>query len=136
MVVAAVTFIGLGLGVRALTGHRMVDDTGALAQCSGTALYASMVYAGVVFVRPRLGPVPAGALALGFCWAVEVFQLTGLPAALSARSVAARLALGVEFDPTDLLWYPMGVLPLMAAHWWLGRRAARRSPATDAPAAS
>ena len=51
-----------------------------LEQYSGTALYASMVYAGVVFLRPGLAPLRAGVIALGFCWLVEFAQLTGLPA--------------------------------------------------------
>lgn len=63
----------------------------------------------------------AGVAAVGFCWLVEFLQLTGVPAALSAHSVLARLALGVTFDPMDLLWYPVGVVPLAAVHWRFGR---------------
>src|SRR5688572_17414363 len=73
--------------IRALAG-------GDLEQFSGTALYGSAVYAMVVFIWPRLGPVVAGATAIGFCELVEIAQLTGVPAALSQRSVLARLALG------------------------------------------
>ncbi|MCI4066402.1 DUF2809 domain-containing protein [Micromonospora sp. R77] len=115
MPVAAATFLAVALAIRA------VDD-GALRQYSGTALYASMVWAGVRFLWPRLAPVPAGLIAVVFCWAVECAQLTGVPAALSARSLLARLALGVQFDPTDLLWYPVGVLPLVVAHHLLRTR--------------
>ncbi|MGR6319820.1 DUF2809 domain-containing protein [Micromonospora soli] len=104
----------------ALTVRALAD--GGLEQYSGTALYASMVYAGVLFVRPRLAPVPAGVAAIAFCWAMETFQLTGVPAALSARSLLARLALGVQFDRIDLLWYPIGVVPLVALHLLLRRR--------------
>jgi hypothetical protein len=96
-----VFLLALALGLRLLNGQRVVDSSGALSQFSGTALYAAMMYAGVFVLRPRTSPVTAAVVALGFCWAVELFQLTGVPAYLSARSVLARLALGVSFDPKD-----------------------------------
>jgi len=111
---AAVAFLGLALALRALFD-------GAVEQSSGTALYASMVYAGVVFLAPRMRPVVAGAVAILFCWVVETAQLTGVPATLSAHSVVARLALGVQFDPRDLLWYPAGVVPIVIVDAWLRR---------------
>ncbi|MGS2617967.1 ribosomal maturation YjgA family protein [Micromonospora sp. LZ34] len=116
MPVAALLFLGLALLIR------VVDD-GALRQYSGTALYASMVWAGVLFLWPRMAPVPAGTVATVFCWVVECAQLTGVPAELSARSLAARLALGVQFDPVDLAWYPAGVAPLMVLHYLMRARA-------------
>ncbi|MEU0561220.1 DUF2809 domain-containing protein [Dactylosporangium sp. NPDC006015] len=100
---------------------RAVDD-GALRQYSGTALYASMIYAGVFVLRPRTTPLVAGAVAIAWCWAVELAQLTGVPAELSARSLLARYALGVKFDPADLAWYPVGVVPLVVAHLLFQRR--------------
>ncbi|MFY1620294.1 DUF2809 domain-containing protein [Micromonospora sp. WMMD736] len=109
MPLAALLFLGLALLIRAFDG-------GALRQYSGTALYASMVWAAVMFLRPRMAPMPAGTIATVFCWVVELAQLTGVPAELSARSLAARLALGVQFDPVDLAWYPAGVVPLVALH--------------------
>jgi hypothetical protein len=94
---------------------------GDLEQFSGTALYGSAVYGMVVFVWPRLHPAVAGAIAIGFCELVEIAQLTGAPAALSQRSLLARLALGVQFDAVDLAWYPVGIVPLAALHWLLRR---------------
>jgi hypothetical protein len=102
-------------------GLRAVAD-GPLEQHSGTALYASLIYAIVVFLRPRLSPAASAAVATGFCWAVELAQLTGVPAALSAKSIAARLVLGVAFDPIDLIWYPMGALVFMVLHRLWSRR--------------
>ncbi|WP_433288888.1 DUF2809 domain-containing protein [Micromonospora sp. CA-244673] len=126
MPVAALLFLGLALLIR------VVDD-GALRQYSGTALYASMVWAGVLFLRPRMAPVPAGTVATVFCWLVECAQLTGLPAELSARSLAARLALGVQFDLVDLAWYPAGVAPLVVLHHLVRARARPRpQPPRDA----
>ncbi|MGC5022007.1 DUF2809 domain-containing protein [Micromonospora sp. DT47] len=115
MPVAAALFLALALLIR------VVDD-GALRQYSGTALYASMVWAGVLFLWPRMAPVPTGAIAIVFCWLVECGQLTGVPAELSARSLVARLALGVQFDPVDLAWYPIGVVPLVVLHRLLRAR--------------
>jgi len=116
-VIAALTaaaVLALAFGIRAVAG-------GPLEQHSGTALYASLIYALVVFVSPRIRPVVAAAVATGFCWAVELAQLTGIPAMLSAKSIVARLVLGVAFDPIDIFWYPVGALLLMVLHM-LSRR--------------
>jgi hypothetical protein len=120
MLASAVLFLAVALAIRAAAG-------GALEQISGTTLYASMVYAGVVFLWPRMRPLVAGAIATGFCWAVELSQLTGVPAYLSARSIVARLVLGVKYDPADMLWYPAGVIPLVVLHLLLRRDQARRT---------
>jgi len=106
---AACALLAVGLGIRWLAG----SGTGAVAQYSGTALYASMVYAGVFVLVPTTRAWAAGAAAIGFCWIVELFQLTGVPAQLSSHSLLARLVLGVQFDTTDLAWYVAGVLPLV-----------------------
>lgn len=107
--------LGAALALAVAFAIRAVDD-GALRQYSGTALYASMIYAGVYVLRPRTTPLVAGAAAIAWCWAVELAQLTGIPAELSSRSLLARYALGVTFDPVDLVWYPVGVVPLVLVH--------------------
>ncbi len=114
--------VALGLGVRLLAGGGP-DGSGALARHSGTALYASMIYAGVFVLLPAARPWAAAVAAVVFCWSVELFQLTGVPASLSARSVLARLVLGVHFDPADLAWYVVGVVPPAAVHRAVARRA-------------
>ncbi|GIF75601.1 ribosomal maturation YjgA family protein [Asanoa siamensis] len=118
---AAAGFLAVAFGIRLASGAGVLDSTGALAQRSGTALYASMVYAGVFVLRPATRPPAAAAAAIAFCWLVELLQLTGWPAALSARSLIARLVLGVQFDAADLLWYAVGVLPLALLHHALRR---------------
>ncbi|MET8151514.1 DUF2809 domain-containing protein [Actinoplanes sp. NPDC049668] len=115
-VLAAGGLLALALGIRVAAGGGVLDSSGALAQYSGTVLYASMIYAGVFLLVPAAGPWTAAATAVAFCWLVELSQLTGVPAALSEHSVLARLALGVRFDAADLAWYPVGVLPLAALH--------------------
>ncbi|WP_309238431.1 ribosomal maturation YjgA family protein [Actinoplanes aureus] len=113
----AAGFLAVALGIRLLvSAGGVLDGSGALAQHSGTALYASMVYAGVFLLAPATRPVVAGAWAIAFCWLVECLQLTGVPAELSEHSLLARLVLGATFDPADLFWYPVGVLPLVALH--------------------
>lgn len=120
MVVAAAFFLVAALAIRAAFD-------GPLEQHSGTALYASMVYVGMVFVRPSVSPWVAGGIATAFCWIVEVSQLTGVPAALSQHSLLARLALGVQFDIIDIAWYPVGIIPLVLGHLLLHARA-RQAP--------
>jgi uncharacterized protein DUF2809 len=120
MLAAAALTLGTGLAVRALT-------VGAFAQHAGTALYACLVYCAVLFARPHLTPAKAGAAAVAFCWLVEAFQLTGVPAALSEHSLLARLVLGSQFDWLDLAVYPAGVLPPVAAHALIRRSLRRRS---------
>lgn len=122
--VAAVTgaaTVALAFGIRAVAG-------GAVEQHSGTALYAGLIYTLVVFARPRITPVAASLAATGLCWVIELAQLTPVPAALSERSTAARLVLGVAFDPIDLLWYPIGCLVFMSLHLLALRAARRRRP--------
>jgi hypothetical protein len=103
---AVVLILGLAFAIRAWSDGRP-------EQFSGTALYASMIYAGVFVLWPAMPPVRAGLGAVGFCWAVEFFQLTGVPAALAERSLPARLVLGSQFDWVDVAWYPVGVVPLV-----------------------
>ncbi|HEX5598655.1 MAG TPA: DUF2809 domain-containing protein [Micromonosporaceae bacterium] len=128
MLVLAAGFLAAALAIRALAGGGVLESSSALEQHSGTTLYASMVYTRVLFLWPRIRPLAAGGIAIGFCWAVEFFQLSGIPAALSARSLLARLVLGVQFDLTDVAWYPVGVVPLVALHWLLRSRMRREDP--------
>jgi hypothetical protein len=118
MAVAAIAaFLALALGIRlAFTGGNILNSSPSLAQYSGTALYAATVYAAVFALFPRTRPWPAATAAVIFCWLIEFFQMTGVPAHLSDESVLARLALGRAFDPTDLLWYVLGILPLALLH--------------------
>jgi hypothetical protein len=113
--------LALALGIRLAAGS-VLDSSNPINQVSGTVLYASAVYGGVLFLFPRSRPGVVAAVAAAFCWLVEFFQLTGVPAAWSAHSIAARLALGVHFDPFDLAWYLVGVLLAVALHHLTLRR--------------
>ncbi|WP_405007838.1 DUF2809 domain-containing protein [Kitasatospora purpeofusca] len=119
--VAAVLTVGSGLGVRTVAG-------GAAAKYAGDALYTVLLYALAVLVAPQLRPPVAAAWAAGLSWAVELFQLTGVPDDLARCSTLARLVLGSTFNPPDLLWYLVGagLAALVHAGVRAGTRAAGR----------
>ncbi|WP_308222497.1 DUF2809 domain-containing protein [Kitasatospora sp. A2-31] len=117
--VAAVVTVAAGLGVRSVAG-------GEVAKVAGDALYTVLVYALVLLAVPRLRPLPAALAAAGLSWAVELFQLTGVPDELGRSSALARLVLGSTFNPPDLFWYPVGaaaaaLLHAAAARPWRSR---------------
>ncbi|MFG3494943.1 DUF2809 domain-containing protein [Streptomyces sp. NPDC047886] len=96
-----------------------------MAECAGDALYTVLILALVVLVAPRLRPSAAAGTALAVSWAVELFQLTGVPARLAADPVVgtpARLVLGTSFNAPDLFWYVAGA----AVGWAVLRAAAPR----------
>lgn len=80
-----------------------------LADPAGDALYAMFVYALLVVVAPRARPLVVAAVAYALCAAVELAQLTGVPAAIVEVVPVARYALGTTFVAVDLLAYAVGV---------------------------
>ncbi|GAA2333215.1 hypothetical protein GCM10010431_65450 [Streptomyces kunmingensis] len=107
---AAVVTVAAGLGVRAWAG-------GSFAKYAGDALYTVLVCAVVVMVAPRLRPVVAAGIALGFSWAVELLQIVGIPAPL-------RPLLGATFNAPDLFWYVVGAV----LGWCIALRGRGRTP--------
>ncbi len=97
----AVSTVAAGLGVRAWAD-------GDLAKYAGDALYTVLVHTLVVCAVPRVRPRTAAVGAFVFSCAVELLQLTPVPAELAARSGLARLVLGSTFNAPDLLWYAVG----------------------------
>ncbi|MET9482405.1 DUF2809 domain-containing protein [Streptomyces sp. NPDC006638] len=97
----AAATVAAGLGVRAWAD-------GDLAKYAGDALYTVLVHALVVCAVPRVRPRTAAVGAFVFSCAVELLQLTPVPAGLAARSGLARLVLGSTFNAPDLLWYAVG----------------------------
>ncbi|MFI6453331.1 DUF2809 domain-containing protein [Streptosporangium amethystogenes] len=114
-VLAAALTVAAGLTVRAVTG-------GWFGKYAGDALYTVLVYALIVLVWPRITPARAALGALAFSWAVELAQLTPVPAALSEVSVVARLVLGSTFGAADLVAYAAGAALTASAHALLRRR--------------
>ncbi|GAA2287694.1 hypothetical protein GCM10010402_52030 [Actinomadura luteofluorescens] len=127
MVVSAACFAGAAYAIRAVMD-------GPIEQYSGAALSGAIVYTIVIFIRPSISPLLAGGVAIAYCWFIEFAQLTPLPAALSQRSWLAGQLVGAQFDLIDVAWYPLGVVPLAAAHLFL--RARTRSQTQPTPAGS
>ncbi|MER5718031.1 DUF2809 domain-containing protein [Streptomyces sp. NPDC002132] len=119
---AAAVTVGAGLGLRAVAA-------GEVAKYGGDALYTVLVLTLVVLAAPRATPLAAAGTALAVSWAVELLQLSEVPAELSRRSVLARLVLGSTFNPPDLLWYAVG-----AAAGWLAHIALLRATAAEVSA--
>ncbi|SNS86216.1 Protein of unknown function [Actinomadura meyerae] len=101
---------------------------GPIEQYSGAAFSGAIVYTIAVFIRPSIRPLLAGAIAIAYCWFIEFAQLTSIPEAISERSWFARQLLGAQFDLVDVIWYPVGIIPLVIAHWFL-RSGERLKPA-------
>lgn len=90
--------------------------SGFWAKYLGVGLYATIVYALVVFVKPEVLVVRAGAIALFACWLIEFAQLTGVPAILSSKHLILRLVFGYTFSVWDLPAYLLGVLLGVGVH--------------------
>jgi hypothetical protein len=95
--------VALGLAVHFRGGSAAADP-------AADALYAVLIYLFVALLRPRTHSVIVAAIALGFCVAIELFQLTGVPVMLSDITPLARLVFGTTFVPVDLLSYTAGVV--------------------------
>ncbi|MFD0560688.1 DUF2809 domain-containing protein [Kitasatospora saccharophila] len=121
---AAGAVLLLGLALPAL----VPDGAAALL---GGALYTALLHTVLMAAAPRLGPWTAAGTALAASWAVELFQVTGLPADLGEHSRLGRLVLGTTFDPSDLLGYALGAAAVLAAHHALRRRACGRTRERD-----
>ncbi|MFG3237575.1 MULTISPECIES: DUF2809 domain-containing protein [unclassified Streptomyces] len=105
---AAVLTVLAGLGVRAFMD-------GAFAKYAGDSLYTVLICALAAVIAPGVRPVVKAGAGLAFSWAVELLQLTGVPADLSRHSTAARLVLGSTFGAPDLFWYAVGAAFAWAA---------------------
>ena len=115
--VAAVVTVAAGLSVRSILD-------GDLAKYAGDALYALLIFWLVLVVAPRTRAWVAAVVAFAVSVAVELFQLTGVPAELGAHSALARLVLGTTFNAPDLPFYAVG-----AALGWVLYLAARSAGA-------
>jgi hypothetical protein len=103
--------------------------SGPVGDALGDALYAVLVLLLVGLALPRLARRTQAVVAVALCWAVELAQATGGPAAAGAAFPPLRYLLGTTFVATDLLWYAVGVLvascgTVLASRWSGARRAA------------
>ena len=90
---------------------------GAAGDFLADALYAALIYLIVSFVVPRAPVLIPFALAFGFCLALELFQLTGIPLAIGDAFSPARLVLGSTFVGRDILAYGIGSLAIASIDW-------------------
>ncbi|SDQ89806.1 DUF2809 domain-containing protein [Arthrobacter crystallopoietes] len=84
--------------------------SGTWTNHTGDALYAVLIYLLVAAVASRNPSVLISAAALAVCTAVELLQLSPLPAALGEIFPPARLVFGTTFGMLDLVSYATGVL--------------------------
>jgi hypothetical protein len=78
----------------------------------GDVLYAVAMFFGLALLWPRVRPAVTGAIAFAACFAIEIFQLTGIPLALAVtpRWGFTRWILGTTFAWHDVGCYAGGVL--------------------------
>lgn len=119
LAVAGVVVVAAGLAVHAVGGP------GAAADVAGDVLYAVLVALIARFLAPRARPWAPAAVALAFCAAIELLQLTWIPGRAASAFPPAALVLGSGFDARDLAAYLLGVV-LGAALAELLRRYPRR----------
>ncbi|MGN6240250.1 MAG: DUF2809 domain-containing protein [Cellulosimicrobium cellulans] len=119
------SLVALVLGLVVLAGlvvaTRVPDPWGDVG---GDVLYAVATYVLVVLVLARVRPLVAGAVALGWCWTVEVLPATGLAAAVNDAVPPAAWLLGSTFAVRDLVCYLVGVGLACAVDTWAGARSA------------
>ena len=87
----------------------------------GDALYAVAAYLLLALLLPRRSAWIIASLALGFCVAVELFQLTGIPARFG-HLLVVRWLLGRGFAWHDMACYVAGVAIVTALDLLLLRR--------------
>lgn len=100
---AALLTLVAGLGCRAVF-------SGWVSKYGGVALWATLVYFLVLWVRPQLPVARAALLCLAISVAVELFQLTPVPRALYELHAAFALVFGTTFHAWDLPAYAAGAL--------------------------
>jgi hypothetical protein len=99
--VAALATVGLGIAA-----ERLVP--GLTGDLLGSALYTVLLGVLLALVAPRLTGLVLAAAATVASIAVELLQLTGLPATAVAAFPPAAWVLGTTFAATDLLGYLLG----------------------------
>ena len=110
-----VAIIAAGILSRAIHSGWIVSD-----KYLGDALYAAMVYLLISLVWHR-NAMKTGAFTMAVMTAIELFQLTKIPAQLlangnAAERLAARL-MGTQFSYLDLLAYAAGIAVIACWHW-------------------
>ena len=83
---------------------------GLLADQLGSVLYTALVFVLIRFVNPRLASVVAALIAFGISVAIELLQLSPVPATLGHYFGPAALVFGTTFNALDLVGYAVGAV--------------------------
>ncbi|QIZ98421.1 DUF2809 domain-containing protein [Leifsonia sp. PS1209] len=128
LAVAAACILVAGLAV-----HAFAD--GPVGGFAGDALYAALIAVIVAFAVPRAARWVAPVVALAFCWAIEVLQLTPLPRAIEVAVPGSYFVFGSTFQWIDLVAYAVGVAVVAAVSRPAAgsSRDARTTPSGGAP---
>lgn len=100
---------------------------GPVGDFGADALYAALVYLLVAFAAPRAGIAVTAGSAFALCALIELFQLTGAPAALATSFPPVALLLGTTFGGLDIVAYAAGAA-VAAAGDAVARRGSRARP--------
>src|SRR5687767_15787017 len=79
----------------------------------GDALYTVMIYFFAALARPAWGPRKLAPIAIATSFAIELFQLTGIPLRLPRL---LQIALGTSFAWHDVACYVVGGVSIGVAH--------------------
>jgi len=106
--VASIAVIALGIVSRLVVTGSVLWD-----KYLGDALYAVLIYLLLAIWRPRDPVWLRAVVSFALAFAVELFQLTGIPVSLIAsENLAVKLfgiALGAHFRWWDVLAYALGI---------------------------
>lgn len=108
LTILAACVAAAGLGVHAAAPDGFVSDATA------DALYAVLIFLIVAFLAPRWPSWAPGAIALAWCVAVELFQLTGVPERWGIAFRPLMLVFGTVFSWWDLAAYAVGIVVVAA----------------------
>lgn len=129
---AALTLtVALGVASRLhATGLSLIDKS------AGDVLYAVAAFLTLRLVLARRSLRAVALIALATCWAIEIFQATGIPARHADLAVV-RWVIGTTFSWHDMGCYAVGVALGASASAGSGRglRAANPIVEADAPEA-
>lgn len=118
-------------GAAGLAVHFGAVDTTA-SDIAGDALYVVAVWGGVVALFPRWSSWLVAAVVIAWSLGVELFQLTGLPAAWAGEWPPIVLVFGTAFDARDLVVYAVTGAVLAVTDAALRRALAHRREAVSA----
>jgi hypothetical protein len=102
--------------ITGLVTHFTID--GVAGDFLSDALYAVMLFVALSFVFVRTSGWRIGVARYLVCVGIELFQLTGVPAALAEAVPLSRLVLGTTFTVVDLVAYFVGVLGAALVVTW------------------